>query len=322
MEFARVVDIHEWYRDWGIDWSRLDDNFDVVGVRAGVNMYMDKLLPFFVEQCVKIGKPYFTYHIPAPIRFGYPVELQAETYLSWPGVMDAKQCADLEPPYLNYPLWMVSAKEAVTYIKILLDPFWYSNKKYLDMMAWPAALADFDSWLASYPLKWDGDYYRYFEEYLLVYPDNPLPDYFANSIYAQRCKFKQFTKKGDALHYLSVAPNGIKEADLSMSTVGKDEFMAWIGGGVVIEPPPEQELEFMATLLCDCPGGFQNVRSSHTVVNGNEVGIVTKGQNVKAVSVWSDPVTKGNVWVKITEPVPGWTALRYGGTTYLTGGGD
>lgn len=312
MDYARIVDIHEWYRDWGIDWARLDDNFDLVGIRAGVGTYQDALLGYFVDRCNTIGKPYFTYHIPTPAIFGYSVEYQAGLYLGWPGVRDAMQCMDIEPPYQKYPDKMVSANEALRFIGKLERPFWYSNKAYLDRISWPAGLAGYLNWVAGYPAN-----YRYFEEFLTWYYPEDLPNWYQNTIYADKCMMWQFTRKGDALHYLSVPPNGIKEADLSLSTIEKDALLAIMVGGNPIPPEPGDEVMTQMT----CIVSLQNVRSGHGT-NFPVVGQITKNTSVSVVSVWSDPVTLGNIWAKISSPVAGWAAIRYNGTTYLTGGGD
>jgi GH25 family lysozyme M1 (1,4-beta-N-acetylmuramidase) len=315
MEYARIVDIHEWYRTWGIDWARLDDNFDLVGIRAGVGTYQDALLSYFVDRCNKIGKPYFTYHIPTPAIFGVSVETQAALYLSWPGVRDAVQCMDIEPPYQKYPDIMISANEALRFIRLLERPIWYSNKLYLDKISWPAELAQHLNWVAGYP-----DVYKIFESFLVFHTPELLPSWYRNTIYAKRCAMWQFSKKGDAFYYLSIPPNGIKEADLSVSTIERDALMAIMAGGNPIPPEPEPEPEpgVWQVAKMTCLVNLQNVRSDHVVNSSNVVGAISKGQQVNVIGVWSDPVTLGNVWAKLERP-SGWAAIRHGGTTYLVG---
>jgi len=320
MEYARIVDIHQWYTTL-IDWGRVRDNFDLVGIRAGVGARQDPYLRHYVDKCNQHNLQYFTYHIPAKAWYagGVPPVAQAQMYMSWPGVKDAVRCADIEPPNSNDASTMVGAAELSDYIGVLGDEqwvTWYSNAQYLSTISWPAFLINYYNWVAGYPAV-----YHYFEEFLFYHKPEDLPSWYRNSIYAKKCVMWQVIKKGDARHYLAIAP-GMREADLSLSTVEKETCLAVMAGGSYVPPePPPPTGEFMATLNCVAPAGWQNVRSEHVVITGNEVGIVTAGQTVKVVDLWSDPVTKGNVWVKITEPVAGWTALRYGSNVYLTGGG-
>jgi len=95
-----------------------------VGIRAGVGTYQDALLGYFVDQCNRIGKPYFTYHIPAPAVFGYSVEYQAGLYLGWSGVRDAMQCMDIEPPYQKYPDKMENRQKSMVTIHPIALILW------------------------------------------------------------------------------------------------------------------------------------------------------------------------------------------------------
>lgn len=245
-EYAHILDISGYWKDCP-DWGKIQENFNVVILRAGIGNIMDVKLEDYVSECVRRGISYATYHIPSPATIlAIPVERQAEIYCSWPGVQNRVTIGDLEPPLKNDPR-MVNSGEALRYMTALANistrrPWWYSNADCVARMFTPSFLQNYKLWAAQYlyDIGTDKNQYSTFAEFFRERTPAygpPLPTWVRDSIYEKTIVAWQFTSKGDAQN--TCAFPGISGADYSISTVDRKYFLELLGE----VPAPEQTLD-------------------------------------------------------------------------------
>lgn len=250
MNQARIADTSRYYGHDGLNWNRITSELDGIIFCAGVGMLQDYALAESVDEALRREFPYATYHIPVTAaKAGCTVEVQAQRYLSWPGVADALRIADFEPSSRSDPR-MVSPAEALAYLRVIgADSWWYSNKKYSDQLGNPNFLLAYPLLAAQYPYAPGGEMeYASFDSFLARWAGRQAP-WVAASKYKVNCVGWQFTAHGKTPHIGKInTGGGVKtDHDFSVSTIEKDVFMAkfWKGGGTVQPPPGESEMTFI-----------------------------------------------------------------------------
>jgi len=250
---ARIVDISRYWRTGGIDWPRLEKNFDGVVIAAGVGFRKDVLLSEHVDCANAHNVPYNTFHIPDPLK---NMTEQAQWYSEQYGVANAKPWFDNERPYIGSR--EPTKSEADEYQYALdnyhpLEPGEYSRWEILIRQGLSPRLKKHKLWIAHY--LWDLDrlsedvktYQRYepfFEQRALDYPPNTLDEYL-DSVIAW-----QITHTGDARYYCAneitkdpVYMYGMTNADLNVSTIPACEFMLMFWQDEQEPPPPDDPEE-------------------------------------------------------------------------------
>jgi hypothetical protein len=288
MNQARVVDVHRFYRKGGIDWDKLKINFDAVIISAGVGLVANPLLREQVDGARENDVPYATYHIPSP--YAGTMANQAAYYLSLYGVAEALCCIDIEPPGGGYRC--VNATEAYRYIQEIEDRtgfalLVYSNPKYInEALHRPAWLPYYRLWLAQWPYEywWLLRQYTGFESFLRKYA-NQYPAYVRGTDLQSNTVLWQFTCKGDAQALCASAITadpvywrGIKDADLNVSTVEKDQFLALLSRDM--PPPAPVEGDWY-----NVPVAERNIRRNPNAVTGLIVLTLKQGDQVQVSNI-------------------------------------
>ena len=299
---ARVVDIHRYYRTGGIDWGRVKANFDAVIICAAVGWMADRLLAEHIRHCKEIGMPFATYMIP-DVRAG-TMDEQAAFYLDLPGVQDGVMMQDIESPAPRLGVKCISSVDGRRFIRYLekhcaRQPWNYVNPNYLGALRWPDWAKGYPMWLAQWPYRPNSELlYDRFEPFLEAYRGK-LPGFLYSSKgrkYAESCVLWQFTCKGDAQHYLAnahtqdaVYRGGLKEADLSVSLVEREEFLQLFGQEVqTVEPPVIGRVRVMWA-------PFINLRSGPGI-QYPDVGDAMAGSEWEVSEEGQDEA--GNAWVR------------------------
>jgi hypothetical protein len=244
---AQFVDLDYWFRTGGVNWELVKLYQDAVAIQAGIGTWACPLLKEQVDGACANGVPYFTWWIP-DITDG-PMTSQVDFYLSLPGVRAAATCVDIEPP--GGGTRCVNATECLTALQRIedvtgLQPLAYSNKKYItEDLKTPNWLPDFSWWLAQWYYKvYLISYYTDYVSFLAKYA-NKLPQTAYDLGLTSKVIGWQITYKGNAQALCANAktqdpinPGGIKECDLSISTIEKDAFIKRIQLAAIPPPPP------------------------------------------------------------------------------------
>jgi GH25 family lysozyme M1 (1,4-beta-N-acetylmuramidase) len=285
MEQAKIVDIHRYYRSGGVDWGKLKANCDAVIISAGVGLVESPLLREQVRGAQDHDVPYATYHIPSPNAGS--MSNQAAAYLNGYGVRDALTCIDVEPPSKN--VRCVNSQESLAYIHHIEDrtarqPLVYSNPKYIkEALGNPAWLKEYWLWIAQWLYRiWLLTFYPDFDTFLAKYAC-AFPPYVRGTALLEKTVLWQFSAKGDAQRLCASALTqdpiyryGIKDADLDISTIPKDNFLNLLG---LISPSPEPPPE-PAGIWYRVPVSARNVRKTPNSITGAVVLTLHTGDEV------------------------------------------
>lgn len=232
---ARILDISRYWRTGGTNWEKVKLQFDGVVICAGIGMREDILLPEHIGYANEHKVPWATYHIPDPLQ--NMVE-QAQWYAERPGgIKEKRMFADWERPYTSSR--EPTAAEMLAYlvrIKALakLQPAIYSRWEILKRMGPPVWLSQFKLWIARY-LWASGTELQYtrYEPFLAERGWKLPPEMYGTGLEGNVIGW-QFTECGDAQYYAAnrltadpVYRYGMTNADLNVSTIPHDEFMAW-----------------------------------------------------------------------------------------------
>ncbi len=324
MSQAKVIDIHRYYRTGGVDWPKLKANADAVIISAGVGMSISPLLREQVDAAIQYDIPYMTYLIPSP---SFPMKEQASNYLSAYGVKEAWTCADLEPPSSN--VRCVDSIEAAHFVSLLTQstsraPLIYSNPSILDtILHLPTWIMGYKLWMA----QWLYEFwllrrqYTRFETFLAknsnlfpYYVRAQHPDLIRNTV------LWQFSCKGDAQSLCASAftgdpvyRTGLKEADLNISTISRESFLALLGAlAPSPEPPPPPPPQ---AKWYDIPVPARNIRRTPNSITGTVVLTLHTGDKVLVGNITSGiPGQWGQVLAYhhagLTQDLSGWIYLN------------
>ena len=223
------TDIHEWYRIGGIDWGRIAELYDAIGIRAVVGDHVDELLEYHVENALRINKRFVTYCIPSE---NIPTDEQVDLYLEAPGVDLGLIAGDVEPEFKGGkmgPEWVYRKFFERLDVKRTDKAWYYSNYAYTKAIGFPAWVYERVVWWAEYPYEYLLTKYRQFESYLARNPWK-IPKWAVASGITPTVH--QFTDYGNAQYYHAKAVTedpifkvGIKSADLSVGLVPVADFL-------------------------------------------------------------------------------------------------
>lgn len=305
MNQARLIDVHRYYRQGGINPALLS-MLDGVIISAGVGLYENELLKEQVDLAVACGIPYATYHIPTPLL---TMKEQVKHYLSLYGVRDGLTFIDIEPP--SRKVRCVNAGESFSYCRYIRDetgdlPGVYSNPLYLDQIGKPAWLNDHWLWIAAWPyqfgwpLNWQ---YKDFDSFLARYA-NVYPSYVRGTTLQDNTILWQFSCKGDAQRLIAnadtqdpVFTKGIKECDLNVSLVDKIILMDLLAGDPPPPvPPPTGDWYFVSM-------AERNIRATPNAISGKVLLTLHYGDQVQVSNIVSG--TPGQWGVTVAYKING-----------------
>lgn len=142
------IDISNWQR--GIDLSKVPCNFVIAKATEGIG-YVDKSCDGFIQQAIKLGKPFGFYHFARPTAKNDPIR-EADFFYE-----NCKGYFGKGIPILD---WEAENKYNVTYAKAWLDrvyqrsgvkPVIYMSKSVVNSYDWSSvANADYGLWVAKY----------------------------------------------------------------------------------------------------------------------------------------------------------------------------
>lgn len=237
MRQAIVTDIYEEFRTGGIDWARMADLFDAVGIRAVIGLEMDDLFPEHVNKALAHNIKYFTYGVP---QKRFPPDEQADFYLETDGVDGHPMAGDIEISNGELILEYQARRwfEWITGKRNGDSPWYYSNYYYTKLLGFPAWVRPLKKWWAEYPYEWITKYRR-FENYLSKNAWK-IPKWAASLQYTPI--LHQFTDYGEGPYYYTNLKtddprwrDGKKSVDLNVSLIDADQFLALFSASV--SPP-------------------------------------------------------------------------------------
>jgi GH25 family lysozyme M1 (1,4-beta-N-acetylmuramidase) len=261
---ALGIDIHEYSRTGGINYSRVKDFvqagiYDFLIIKAGLGFRESSLWKEQKKNVEAINVPYVTYHFVDPDR---DEKKQISKYIDRVGKDQPNYILDVEIPYRNGRLptrdeLLICCHEVQRLTGKL--PIIYSTMGILDRIGFRNEARKYKLWIAVYKrMKTDRRYfYRKFDQFVRDYAWTS-PSTVRGTGLEKNVVLWQFTEKGDGRYYIFSARTkhprwkvGAREADLNISIKKREIFMQSMfgdnpvtvdhrGGSTVvdIQPPP------------------------------------------------------------------------------------